>query len=187
MNKVYTSLKLLNDCLISSNIDYAIIGGVAVAVWGEPRLTKDIDVKVLLSRKESEKLFDAITKQGYQPFGDNPIEKLKKYGILFVHDTCGIRIDLHLSDTSFDRKVIKRACKIEIESGITVNICSAEDLIIYKMLSTRSSDSRDFESIIDCQGNALDDQYIIKWLKQFEIALDDSTLIKIYQKIRSLI
>lgn len=80
--------------------------------------------------------------------------------------------------------MIKRATRVEIESGTSINICSAEDLVIYKMLSTRASDSRDFEGIIDYQGDALDDQYIIDWLTQFEAALDDSTLIDTYKRMR---
>ena len=183
MMKIYTSLKSLHDCLTTNQIEYAIIGGVAVAVWGEPRLTQDIDVKVLLSRDEAEKLLNAIEPE-YKPFWGNPLEMLKKNGILFVHDTYGVRIDIHLSDTIFDHKVIERTKKVEIEPSITINICSAEDLVIYKMLSTRASDYRDFESIIDYQGDALSDKYIIKWLKQFEVALDDSTLIDTYKRRR---
>ncbi len=115
MKNIYTSLKSLHDCLVSNNIDYAIIGGLAVAFWGVPRLTRDIDVKVLLGRNQSEKLLEVIKKQGYKPFGENPLESLKTYGILFVHDIYGIRIDIHLSDTSFDRKVIRRVRSIEKE------------------------------------------------------------------------
>ena len=185
MKKIYASLKSLHECLTDNRIDYAVIGGLAVAVWGEPRLTQDIDVKVLLSRDEAEKLLKAIVSE-YKPFGDNPLEMLQKNGILFVHDTYGIRIDIHLSDTLFDRKVIERASRIEIQSGTNIKICSAEDLIIYKMLSTRVSDSRDIEGIIDCQGDALDDRYVIEWLEQFEAALDDSNLIDMYYGLRMI-
>jgi len=184
MKKLYKSLNILHQCLTANSIEYAVIGGIAVAVWGEPRLTKDIDVKVLLSRDEAEMLLNAI-KTEYEPFWDNPLDMLKKNGILFVRDTHGMRIDLHLSDTLFDRGVIERAIEIEIEPGIAVKVCTVEDLIIYKMLSMRGSDAKDFEGIIDHQGDALDDKYIIGWLKQFEEALDDSTLIDTYQKMRA--
>ncbi|MBW2064031.1 MAG: nucleotidyltransferase [Deltaproteobacteria bacterium] len=184
MKKIFRSLNLLHHCLTANHIDYAIIGGIAVAVWGEPRLTRDIDVKVLLSRDEAQMLLNAI-KTDYEPFWDNPLEMLKKNGILFVHDTYGVRIDLHLSDTMFDRKVIERAIEIEIEAGIRVKLCTAEDLIIYKMLSTRGSDAQDFEGIIDHLGEALDDKYVMDWLKQFETALDDSTLINTYKRMRA--
>jgi len=184
MRKIYRSLHSLHHCLTISRIDYAVIGGIAVVVWGEPRLTQDIDVKVILPRDEAEVLLNAIETE-YEPFWDNPLDMLKKNGILFVRDTYGVRIDIHLSDTLFDRKVIERAIDIEIEPGITVRVCTAEDLIIYKMLSMRGSDAKDFEGIIDHQGDALDDEYVIGWLKQFEAALDDSTLIDTYRKMRA--
>jgi len=69
----------------------------------------------------------------------------------------GIRIDIHLCDTSFDHKTIERVTSIEIEPVASIMVYSAEDLVIYKMLSTRPSDARDFEGIIDCQGDAFDD------------------------------
>ena len=185
MKKLYASLKSLHQCLQNNGIDYAVIGGLAVAVWGEPRLTQDIDIKVRLSRDEAERLLNAIDAE-YKPFGENPLEMLKENGILFVQDKDGVRVYIHLSDTLFDMEVVKRASSIEIESGIVIKVCSAEDLIIYKLLSTRASDSRDFEGVVDYQGDALDDGYIIEWLRQFEIALDDSTLVDTYQRKRDI-
>lgn len=183
--KIYNSLNLLHQCLNANRISYTLIDGLAVVVWGEPRLTRDIDVKVLLERDEAERLLSAIRTE-YEPFGDNPLEMLKKNGILFAHDKQNIRIDFHLSDTLFDRQVIERAKDIEIKPGIMVRICTAEDLIIYKMLSMRILDARDAEGIINYQGDTLDDNYIIHWLKQFEQALDDSTLVNNYKRMRSL-
>ena len=113
-------------------------------------------------------------------------EMLKENGILFVQDKHGVRVDIHLSDTLFDMEVIRRASNIEIEPGVAIKVCSAEDLIIYKILSTRTSDSRDFEGVVDYQGDALDDGYIIEWLRQFETALDDSTLVNTYQRKRNI-
>ena len=139
--------------------------------------------EIVRMHQEAEKLLGALGTE-YKPFGDNPLEMLNKNGILFVHDTNGVRIDIHLCDTAFDNSTIERATSIEIAPGSPVMVCSAEDLVIYKMLSTRPSDARDFEGIIDCQGDALDDQYIIYWLKQFEAALDDSTLINTYKRMR---
>jgi hypothetical protein len=74
MKKLYTSLQSLHRCLQSNRINYAVIGGLAVAVWGEPRLTQDIDVKVMLSRDEAERLLNTIEGE-YKPFGDNPLER----------------------------------------------------------------------------------------------------------------
>ncbi len=63
-------------------------------------------------------------------------------------------------------------------------VFSKEDLILYKMISTRPRDREDVQGIVRRQGDALDDTYILDWLQQFEQALDDSTLVAEYRRIR---
>lgn len=46
---LYDELRAVIAALDAAKIDYALMGGLAVAVWGAPRATKDID---LLIRKE---------------------------------------------------------------------------------------------------------------------------------------
>jgi hypothetical protein len=73
-----------------------------------------------------------------------------------------------------------------LEPGVTAQVCSAEDLIIYKMISTRPQDQIDVANIVQRQGQQLDDQYVLHWLRQLEQALDDSTLVATYQRLRRL-
>ena len=37
--------------LSKEKIDYAILGGVAVSLYGEPRYTADLDVSIMLNKK----------------------------------------------------------------------------------------------------------------------------------------
>ncbi len=67
----------------------------------------------------------------------------------------------------------------------SIRVCTAKDLIVYKMLSTRTKDRADVESVVQKQGDALDDAYIENWLAQFEEALSDSTLVRDFRKIRT--
>jgi hypothetical protein len=68
--------------------------------------------------------------------------------------------------------------------GVPVQMCSSEDLIVYKLLSSRPRDQEDAVGIVRRQGDALDDAYVLSWLRQFEEALDDSTLVETYQQMR---
>lgn len=68
--------------------------------------------------------------------------------------------------------------------GLVARVCSAEDLIVYKLISTRLRDYEDAASVIRRQGDALDDAYVLDWLHQFEQALDDSTLVAEYRRMR---
>ena len=73
---------------------------------------------------------------------------------------------------------------IELEHGLIAHVCSPENLIIYKLISTRSRDHEDAASVVRRQGEALDDEYVLEWLRKFEQALDDSTLVEEYRYMR---
>ena len=104
--------------------------------------------------------------------------------MLFIRDGLGTRLDLLLADTPYDETAIQRGRQVEIEPGVSIRICSPEDLIIYKLISTRLRDHEDAGSVIKRQADTLDDAYVIGWLEQFERALDDSTLVIGYKQLR---
>lgn len=174
----------LQKRLEDANVPSVLIGGLAVSVWGEPRGTHDVDVKVLLRRDEGQKLLDVLGEE-YTPLHADALRALRINGIMFVHDQSEIRIDLALRDTDFDESAIKRGQMMELMPTRQARVCSAEDLIVYKLLAPRGRDYDDIVSIIRRQGDALDDRYVMKWLREFEIALDDSNLVKDYQRLRA--
>lgn len=184
MQTLFQSLVDLQGRLRARGILSAVIGGVAVAVWGEPRVTRDVDIKVLLGRDAAPRLLEAIGPD-YTSLQPEPLAALARSGVLFVQDACGTRLDLLLADVSFDTEAIQRAREVTLQPGLAAWVCSPEDLIIYKLISTRQRDHADAESVIRRQGDALDDQYVVTWLRRFEQALDDSTLVATYRSLRA--
>jgi hypothetical protein len=183
MNNLIDSVIAFQDSLKKQGIPVMAIGGIAVAVWGEPRLTRVIDMKVLVSREERGRLLAIL--RPFTPLQEDTDESFRRLGLAFFRDSSGVRIDVMLADTIFDETAIGRARDIDFAPGKNIRVCTAEDLIIYKMLSTRTRDRGDVESIIQKQGDALDDAYIENWLAQFEEALTDSALIRDYRKLRT--
>ena len=181
MADLVKSLVRAQGILLDAGIESAVIGAMALAVRGEPRYTKDVDIKVLLGRDEAARLLDAIPSD-YRPIGGDPLEMLHLAGMIFFIDPDGIRMDLLLADTAFDHDVIRRATSVELAPGFVARICTAEDLVIYKMISTREKDHADLASIIKRQGSRLDQEYIVRWLREFEIALDDSTMVAEFER-----
>lgn len=184
MENLIEALWTLQERLRNAGIPSAVVGGVALSLWGEPRATRDVDVRILLNRDEAHRLLSVLADE-YVLLADDPLETLQKMGFLFVQDRAGVRIDLLLADTVFDREVVQRARPVEIAPGKVMQVCRAEDLLIYKLISTRPRDYEDAASIVHRQGDALDDGYIEHWLRQFEQALDDSTLLEEYRRLRS--
>ncbi len=54
------------------------------------------------------------------------------------------------------------------------------------MISTRPRDREDIQGVLLRQKQKLDEGYILKWLKELEQALDDSTLIAEFKKMTHL-
>lgn len=175
----------LQTRLGDAGVASVVIGGLAVVVWGEPRLTRDVDVKVQLQRDQTSYLLD-ILRADYKLLSDDPEQTLQRMGILFIESRAGLRLDLLLADTPFDTLAIDRGSKVEIRPKQVVTVCTPEDLILYKMISTRPRDREDVRGIVRRQSDNLDDTYVLNWLKQFELALDDSTLVDEYKTLRGL-
>jgi hypothetical protein len=184
VENLFQSVVALQEQLRQAGILSAVIGGVAVGVWGEPRVTRDVDVKVLLGRDAAPRLLEAISPD-YVPLQADPLAALTRTGVLFVQDAQGTRLDLLLSDVSFDAEAIQRARDVTLQPGRVASVCSPEDLIVYKLISTRQRDHDDAESVVRRQGDALDDEYVLTWLRRFEQALDDSTLVATYRTMRA--
>ena len=103
----------------------------------------------------------------------------------FVQDALGTRLDLLLAETPYDAPAVGRGREVDLEPGLPVRLCSPEDLVIYKLISTRPRDGEDARGVIRRQGAKLDDDYVLHWLRRFEQALDDSTLVAEYRRLRS--
>jgi hypothetical protein len=184
METLVRSIRNLQKNLQDAEIPSIVIGGVAVAIWGEPRVTRDVDLKVLLGREEAERLLTVLTPH-YVPLLPDPLRALREQALLFIQDAAGTRLDLLLADTPYDVQAIRRARGAEVEPGATISVCSPEDLVIYKLVSTRMRDHEDAASVIRRQAERLDDDYVLGWLRQFEQALDDSTLVAEFKRLRA--
>jgi hypothetical protein len=182
MNALIDSVIEFQDILENADISCMAIGGIAVSVWGEPRLTRDIDMKVLIHRNDCARLVELL--EAYTPLNEEPDKAFRRHGLAFFRDPNGIRINIMLADTVFDEIAIERKTEVSLTTGEKIKVCSTEDLIINKMLSTRIKDRADIESIIQKQGDHLDDGYIEDWLEQFEESLSDSTLLQEFRNLR---
>ena len=183
MDNLFHTIQTIQERLLEANIPSIVIGGMAVAAWGEPRVTRDVDLKVLISRQEADRLLEVLS-TNYQSLVPDPHEALQKQALVFIRDSLGTRLDLLLADTPYDVIAIRRGRDVEMQPGLVIHLCSPEDLIIYKLISTRLRDHEDVRSVVHRQGDTLDDNYVIDWLQQFERALNDSTLVAEYQGLR---
>jgi len=155
--------------LEQSDIPYMVIGGQAVLVYGEPRLTRDIDITVGVLPERADAVSDIARSAGLRPLVD-PEAFTPKTMVLPCDDPeTGIRVDFIFSFTPYEMQAMKRVIFVEIGQA-KVRFASLEDLIIHKLVSGRPRDAEDVRSVI-LKNKGMDVKYIRKWLKEFAALL----------------
>ncbi|MFW6129070.1 MAG: nucleotidyl transferase AbiEii/AbiGii toxin family protein [Candidatus Aminicenantaceae bacterium] len=151
-------------------IPYMIIGGQAVLIYGEPRLTKDIDITLGINVDELDKLKEVIHTVNLTVLVNNP-EKFAKDTMVLptLDDESKIRVDFIFSFSLYENEALKRTNNIKIK-GKTVRFASLEDVIIHKIISGRARDLEDIRIII-LKNPVYDKSYIEKWLGEFDHSL----------------
>ena len=176
MDRLAESVVRMQARLEEHGIESAVIGALAVAVWGEPRTTRDVDLKVLVEREQAERLVAALP-PAFQGLGGQPLELLRTYGMLFGKDELDTRVDLLLAEIPFDREAILNSVEVQLHPNQSARVVTAEALVIYKIVAARPRDREDALSILRRQAR-LDLSYVRTWLRKFEGALDDATLLE---------
>ena len=125
---------------------FAIIGGMALQIWGEERLTKDVDLTILTQYVLDEQVIDRLLER-FVP----RIEAAKEFAlvnrVLLLKHSSGIGIDISLGALDFEFGVVSRSKKSDF-NGTMLQVCSAEDLVILKTFAARPQDWIDVERVI---------------------------------------
>lgn len=148
-------------------IPYMVIGGQAVLVYGNPRLTEDIDITLGLSPEDVARVVQLAEAQGWNVLPEDPQSFAREtYVLPCVHPDSGVRIDFVFSVTPYESEAIERA-RTQPMGDTTVRIAAPEDIIIHKLVAGRARDYEDVRSILG-KVRSLDNAYIRRWLPEFE-------------------
>lgn len=146
MIRLPNDFKELLQLLNSKKIEYLVVGGYAVAFYGHPRATGDIDIWVALSEENAKKIVEAL-----KEFGFNVAELSEK---LFLEKEKNIRmgnpplqIEILTSIDGVDFSDCYRNKKTVTFDKVAINFISLEDLKTNKRASGRHQDLADLEKL----------------------------------------
>jgi predicted nucleotidyltransferase len=160
-------LEKLATELDARSIAYMIIGGQAVLLYAEPRLTRDIDVTVGMSITKLTVLLDIVRALGLVSRVNDPQDFVRQTMVLPCEEAAsGIRVDFILSNSAYETEAMGRVNKVKIGNR-EVRYASVEDLLIHKLVAGRPRDIDDVRSIL-LKNARYDRAYVQRWLKDFE-------------------
>ncbi|MGI8576001.1 MAG: nucleotidyl transferase AbiEii/AbiGii toxin family protein [Egibacteraceae bacterium] len=141
---------------------FCFIGGLAVVRWGEPRLTRDVDLTLITGYGEEASYVDALLERFPGRLDETRAFALDNR-VLLLRATNGIPIDAALGALPFEERAVQRASSFRLADQ-ELTVCSAEDLIVHKVFAGRPHDWADVEGVIARQGSGLAAQVILEEL-----------------------
>jgi hypothetical protein len=143
---LYDELRSVLEALDQAGVDYALVGGLAVAVWGAPRATKDIDL--LVPTDAVAQAMAAVRACGFTlealpfEFKDGTtlhrVSKVDKNGELMT-------VDFIMVDRNLEAAWASRT-RLPFANG-EVAVISREALIAMKALAARPQDIADIQNL----------------------------------------
>ena len=163
-------------------IPYMIIGGQAVLLYGEPRLTRDIDVTVGIGVSSLPDLLSSVNDIGLLALPEDVEAFVQRTMVLpALHEETGIRVDFIFSYTPYEIEAIARTHKV-VFAEQEVAFASVEDLIIHKVFAGRPRDLEDVRTVL-LRNRDVDVKYIRRWLKEFDASVEEGQFAKVFEEI----
>ena len=175
-------LSQIGGSLSKHNLPYMVVGGQAVLLYGEPRLTRDVDITLGVNVDHLGEVLAVVQELNLKPL-PKEIESFARETMVLptMDEHTGIRVDFIFSYTPYETGAIKRAKKVKI-MGQEVNFASPEDLIIHKIFAGRPRDIEDVRTVL-LKNPDINLQYLRGWLKEFDESSEEKDFLKTFEGI----
>ncbi|MFA5811267.1 MAG: nucleotidyltransferase [bacterium] len=181
MSEELDVLKDIAQQLNDAAIPYMVSGSMAMNFYARPRMTRDIDIVVVLNEADVGR-FVSLFGSDYYVDADVVREEIRRRGMFnLIHNRLILKVDFILQKQGeYDSMALERRRRIDLD-GVQIWMISAEDLIIRKLQWAKDTLSEmqigDVRNIIEMASD-LDTNYVESWVGR--LGLDE-----LYAKVRS--
>lgn len=163
-------------------IPYMLIGGQAVLLYGEPRLTRNIGVTLGAAPDRLSDILEIAQASNWRVLVESPERFVAQTMVLpCLEPTSNIRIDFIFSVSAYEQEALKRVHRVPIRNA-EVCFASVEDLIIHKVVAGRPRNLEDVKGVL-LKKPVLDLDYIQHWLSEFDRSLNRNML-RVFHEMR---
>lgn len=167
-------LAVLRDLAVwlqAGKVSGVVIGGLAASLLGRPRLTRDVDVLVLVDESHWAEFMTAGAEHGFVPRRDDALTFARETRVLLLrHQESGIDVDVVFGGLPFEKEAVARSTWVEL-GGVRLPLPLPEDLIVMKAVAHRPQDLADIEAILAAHPK-INARRVRRWVREFAAALE---------------
>ncbi len=143
---------------------FCFIGGIVVPRWGEPRTTADADLTLLTGFGGEEAFADALL-ASFRPRRPDARKLALERRVVLLEASNSVPLDVSLGALPFEERFVSRSSEFAVSTGVTLQTCSAEDLVVLKTFAGRELDWADVRGVAVRQAGRLDEALIFRELE----------------------
>ena len=168
---------LLVDCLRRLNqtgITYYLTGSMASNYWGIPRTTHDLDFVIQMPPSAVPRIVQAFSGDFYLEEATVRAAYQPPNQFNAIDTRSALKVDFWLPKPEpFDSEMLRRRVSVTL-FGEPAWICTAEDVILHKLMWNRITPSDrqlgDAAGVVAVQAGALDKSYLRRWARELKLA-----------------
>jgi hypothetical protein len=165
------ALRDLTAWWAAEKVEGLLIGGLATALLGRPRITRDVDGLVWLGEERWQGFLAAGASFRFAARVSDPLAFAQKARVLLLrHAPSQIDVDIAFASLPFEREALDRSVRIRV-GDLRLRLPSPEDLLVMKAVAHRPVDLADVEGLIDAHPK-LNRRRVRKYLREFAAHLD---------------
>lgn len=165
--------------LDAAQIPACLIGGMVISRWGQPRATTDADFSALAPYGDEARVLDVLLSRFEARRADARSFALE-HRVLLI-SAAGVGVDVALAAFPFEIEALENATPWKLGHGVTLRTCSAEHLIVYKLVAARPQDLIDVDGVVRRQGTRLDVKLVRRWGREFAALKEDPDLLRPFE------
>lgn len=174
--------KKVVNFLNKEKYEYIIIGGIAAGTIGEPRVTGDVDIDILLDRYNVSDFLNKARREGFKFDEEKCVKRAKETGV-FQINYGDFHVDFIIASIDLEKEAFKRKKAIMLHK-VKAFFPTPEDLILLKIIPGRLQDLLDAENIVLRHKEKLDKRYLETWAQRLS---DEAQDMRIYNTLKRLL
>ncbi|MBY0274611.1 nucleotidyl transferase AbiEii/AbiGii toxin family protein [Candidatus Binatia bacterium] len=153
MTQLQRALAQIASDLTEMGSPFALIGGLAVSLRAEPRMTRDIDLALGVGDDAAaEGVIRGLLGRGYRVVHQLEHDSTGRLASVRVkppgQPRYGIVVDLLFASSGIEREVVEAADLLEVLPGLRLPVATREHLVALKLLAGRRLDLVDVETLL---------------------------------------
>ena len=155
---------------------YAIVGSYATSVWGDARLTRDIDIVVQIDSGQIKALCDAFPADEFYvslPAAEQAVRDSGQFNV--IHFRSSNKIDfMVVGNSDWAQAQLARRRKVSFQPDCDGYVAAPEDVIIGKLIYYNDGGSekhlRDIATILNQSADDVDRRYVEDFARRLGLA-----------------